>query len=108
MGRIALAAQRIGLKPLLPGGSYFQELPLDISRASEATSRLSVSTASGTATCYTPAAFGIRGRWVAPGRASGDAALPLDPGRSLIALTDYPPPGPSPSKTGNPCAAPDV
>jgi hypothetical protein len=68
---IALAARRLGLKPLMPGGSYFQELPLDISRTSEATSRLSVTTASSTVTYYAPAAFSARGRWVAPGSASG-------------------------------------
>ena len=72
---LALAAQRIGLKPLMPGGSYFQELPLDIARMSEATSHLRVTTSSSTVSYYAPAAFNPRGRWVAPGSASGGLVL---------------------------------
>ena len=72
---LALAAQRIGLKPLMPGGSYFQELPLDITRTSEATSHLRVTTSSSTVSYYAPSAFNPRGRWVAPGSASGGLVL---------------------------------
>jgi len=72
---LALAAQRIGLKPLMPGGSYFQELPLDIARLSEATSYLRVTTSSSSVSYYAPAAFNARGRWVAPGSASGGLVL---------------------------------
>jgi hypothetical protein len=68
---IALTAERLGLKPLMPGGSYFQELALDITRLSEASSRLSVTTASSTTTWRAPAAFGVRGRWVSAASASG-------------------------------------
>ncbi|HEY3384161.1 MAG TPA: M28 family peptidase [Vicinamibacterales bacterium] len=68
---IALTAQRIGLKPLLPNGSYFQDLPLDITRLSEATSQIRLTSAASTVTYHAPAAFAVRGRWVAPAAASG-------------------------------------
>jgi Zn-dependent M28 family amino/carboxypeptidase len=68
---IALTAQRIGLKPLMAGGSYYQEMPLDITRVSESTSHIAVTTAGSTITLHTPAAFAVRGRTALPGSASG-------------------------------------
>ena len=68
---IALAAERIGLKPLMPGGSFFQDLAIDISKLSEANSRIEVATSASRTTYHAPAAFGVRGRWVAPSSASG-------------------------------------
>lgn len=68
---IALTAQRLGLKPLMADGSYFQEMPLDITQVSESASRVRVTSAGSTITLHTPTAFGVRGRTVSAGTASG-------------------------------------
>jgi len=68
---IALTAQRLGLKPLMADGSYFQEMPLDITQVSESASRIRVTSAGSTTTLHTPTAFGVRGRTVSAGTASG-------------------------------------
>jgi len=68
---IAQTARRIGLKALMPDGSYYQELPLEITRVSEAASSITVRGAGATVTLHTPVGFGVRGRTVAPGAASG-------------------------------------
>ena len=39
---LALEAERIGLKPLMPNGSYFQELPVDVTTLSAARSYVRV------------------------------------------------------------------
>ncbi len=73
---IALTAQRIGLKPLMPDGSFFQEVPLEVTRVSEAASRITVTTAGGSTTVlHAPAAFGVRGRTAPAGSVSGGLAL---------------------------------
>jgi len=69
---IALMAETIGLKPLMPNGSYYQELPLEISSISESGSSISVTTQSDKKTFFFPQTFGVRGRSVSPGRTSGD------------------------------------
>jgi Zn-dependent M28 family amino/carboxypeptidase len=68
---IALTAQRLGLKPLMADGSYFQEMSLDITQVSESASRIRVTSAGSTITLHTPTAFGVRGRTVSAGGASG-------------------------------------
>jgi len=82
---IALMAERIGLKPLMAGGSYYQEMPLDITRVSESTSHIAVTSAGSTITLHTPAAFAVRGRTAVPGSASGGLVL-LGLGASAPAL----------------------
>jgi len=44
---IAMTAERIGLEPLMPDGSYFQEVPVEVAAVATATSRLRLTTASG-------------------------------------------------------------
>ncbi len=68
---IALVARRLGLKPLMPDGSYFQEMPLEIDRVSESASRITVTAAGTSIRLDTPAAFAVTGRYVAGGSASG-------------------------------------
>jgi Zn-dependent M28 family amino/carboxypeptidase len=68
---IALTAARLGLKPLMPDGSFFQEMPLDVTTVSASASHLAVSAAGARTTFSTPAAFTVRGRWIAPATASG-------------------------------------
>ncbi len=82
---IALTAQRIGLKPLMPGGSFFQEMPLELTTVSEAASRMSASAGGVRTTFSMPAAFAVRGRWIAPASASGPLVL-LGLGANVPAL----------------------
>ncbi len=72
---IALAAQRVGLQPLMPNASYYQEVPLEVTRVSPVASRIAVTWAGSTIELRTPAAFAVRGRTVAPGSASGGLVL---------------------------------
>jgi Zn-dependent M28 family amino/carboxypeptidase len=72
---IALAAQRVGLKPLMPNGSYFQEVPLEVTRVSEATSRITVDGAGTATSLRTPAAFTVRGRTAVAGSSAGRLVL---------------------------------
>ena len=37
---IALTAERIGLKPLMPGGSYYQEVPVEVTTVAPQASRM--------------------------------------------------------------------
>jgi hypothetical protein len=66
---IALVAQRLGLKPLMADGSYFQEMPLEITRVAQ-TSHITVTAGTATTTLQV-GAFGIRGRTVSGGSATG-------------------------------------
>ncbi|MGE5357411.1 MAG: M28 family peptidase [Bacteroidales bacterium] len=70
---IALAAQRIGLAPLLADGSYFQDMPLEVARIADL-SRIGV-TAAGVVTQLPVSMFGVRGRSVSGGVASGGVVL---------------------------------
>ncbi len=54
---IALVAQKIGLLPLMPGGSYFQEVPVEVLTLSPAKSYLRLIGASGEQKFYFPQAF---------------------------------------------------
>jgi hypothetical protein len=68
---LALEAARIGLKPLLPDGSYFQFLPVEVTTMSPAKSYLRVLLADGELKFYFPQSFtaAIRtgGEWAAAG-----------------------------------------
>jgi len=69
---LALEAQRRGLKPILPDGSYFQAVPLEVSTISPAKSRLRILTAGGEQVLYFPQSFGIANmRSAAEGAFSG-------------------------------------
>ncbi|HOW86490.1 MAG TPA: M28 family peptidase [Candidatus Aminicenantes bacterium] len=68
---IALTAERIGLAPLLPGGSYFQEVPVEVLTVAPEASGLRLTTASAERTFAFPA-DATAGRWFETGRASGE------------------------------------
>jgi len=44
---VALTAERIGLKPLMPGGSYYQEVPVEVAALSPSASGLRLSATGG-------------------------------------------------------------
>ncbi len=54
---IALTAERIGLKPLMPNGSYYQDVPVEVTTISTAKSYLRVMGESGEQRFYFPHAF---------------------------------------------------
>ncbi len=54
---IALAAERIGLKPLMPNGSFYQDVPVEVTTISMAKSYLRILGASGEQRFYFPHAF---------------------------------------------------
>jgi len=68
---IALAAQRIGLKPLMAGGSYYQEVPVEVTTISPAKSYFRILGGGGEQRFYFPQSFtaNIRtgGEWAAAG-----------------------------------------
>jgi hypothetical protein len=68
---IALVAERIGLKPLMPGGSYYQEVPVEVTTVLPSASRLVLSTASGERTFFFPSDATV-GRSFEPAKASGE------------------------------------
>ena len=78
---LALMAEDIGLEPMLPDGSYFQEVPLEISSVDASTSGLAViSGAPGVSATAPkkfpyPESFGVRGRFIAAGAAEGSIVL---------------------------------
>jgi hypothetical protein len=68
---IALVAERIGLKPLMPGGSYYQEVPVEVTTVLPSASRLVLSAVSGERTFSLPQDATV-GRSFEPGQASGE------------------------------------
>jgi len=54
---LATVAERYGLKPVMPGGSYFQNIPLDLTLVSESKSRLRVLSPTGETVFYCPQSF---------------------------------------------------
>jgi hypothetical protein len=54
---IALIAERIGLKPLMPNGSYYQDVPVEVTTISAAKSYLRIMSESGEQRFYFPHAF---------------------------------------------------
>lgn len=68
---IALTAERLGLLPFMPGGSYFQEVPVEVTSVVSGASRLRLSAPSG-GRDFTFPADATAGRWFETGRASGE------------------------------------
>ncbi|MCJ7563164.1 MAG: M28 family peptidase [Candidatus Aminicenantes bacterium] len=68
---IALQAERIGLKPLMPNGSYFQDVPVEVTTMSPAKSYLRLLSGGGEQKFYFPQSFttNVRtgGEWAAAG-----------------------------------------
>lgn len=69
---IALIAEQNGLKPLMPDGSYYQEIPVEITTISPSKSHMRLITESSEQKFYFPQAFGIRIRTADPGSVSGE------------------------------------
>lgn len=55
---LATVAERYGFKPVMPGGSFFQNIPLEITAVSESKSRLRVISLTGEEVFYCPQTFG--------------------------------------------------
>lgn len=72
---LALRAEEIGLEPILPGGSFFQEIPLEVSGVSSATSALTVTSGASRQVFFFPGSFGVRGRFIAGGSGAGGVAF---------------------------------
>jgi imidazolonepropionase-like amidohydrolase/Zn-dependent M28 family amino/carboxypeptidase len=68
---LALMAETYGLKPLLPGGSFYQELPLEVSTPAPARSYVRLSSETGDQKFFFPEAFGVNMRTANPGTVSG-------------------------------------
>ena len=68
---VALEAGRIGLKPLLPGGEWFQRVPVEVTTVSPAKSRLRVVGPGGEQTFFFPQSFVAGPRGTSEGTASG-------------------------------------
>lgn len=68
---IALQAEKIGLKPLMPNGSYFQDVPVEVTTISPAKSYLRLLSGGGEQKFYFPQSFtaNVRtgGEWAAAG-----------------------------------------
>jgi len=57
---LAVQAAEYGFKPLMPDGSYFQQIPLEITTVSEAKTNVRMSTGYGERVFTFPDAFGVR------------------------------------------------
>ncbi len=68
---IALTAEKIGLKPLMADGSYYQEVPVDVTSVSRQGSRLRLMTGKTEQIFYFPQSFGT-GRYTTEGSAAGE------------------------------------
>jgi len=117
---IALEAERIGLKPLMPNGSYFQDLPVEVTTMSSTRSYLRVLGPTGELRLSFPQAFSTSvrtgGEWTAMGGlvfagSSLDAATPkwddaIDlRGRLVVLLDRTVPPGTTAPSSGTTPAA---
>ena len=71
---IALTAERIGLKPLMPGGSYYQEVPVEVTTIAPQASRLRLIAGARESVFYFPADAAI-GRNFEAGKVSGEAVF---------------------------------
>ncbi len=91
---IALAAERIGLKPLMPNGSYYQDVPVEVTTISAAKSYLRIMGEAGEQRYYFPQAFttNIRtaGEWTAAGGLVflGSAVYGANPNPEVFADVD--------------------
>jgi Zn-dependent M28 family amino/carboxypeptidase len=54
---LATVAEHYGLKPLMPNGSYFQNIPMEITAVSESKSRLRILSPTGETVYYCPQSF---------------------------------------------------
>ncbi|MFC1514185.1 M28 family peptidase [candidate division KSB1 bacterium] len=70
---LATLSESYGLKPLMPDGSWFQELPLNVTKASESRTQLRVFSENGEQIFYFPQAFG--GSFRSPGTYGGDVVF---------------------------------
>ncbi|HUT07934.1 MAG TPA: M28 family peptidase [Candidatus Latescibacteria bacterium] len=71
---IALTAERIGLKPLMPGGSYYQEVPVEVTTIVPQASRLRLVAGAGERVFYFPG-DAVIGRNFEAGKVSGEAVF---------------------------------
>ena len=72
---IAMTARDLGLKPLLPGGSYYQDVPVEITSLSPVKSHLRLLSGSGEQKFFFPQAFTLNIRMANGGSVSGDLAF---------------------------------
>ena len=70
---LATMAESYGFKPLMPDGSFYQNIPLELTSVSETKTRLRVITGMGEQVFYFPQAFG--GRFSSPGTFGGDVVF---------------------------------
>ena len=71
---IALTAERIGLKPLMPGGSYYQEVPVEVTTIVPQASHIRLITGARERVFYFPADAAV-GRNFEAGKVSGEAVF---------------------------------
>jgi hypothetical protein len=72
---LALKAEDIGLEPVMANGSFFQEVPLEVSSVDASSSALTVSSGASSKRLSYPESFGVRGRFIAAGAAEGNLVL---------------------------------
>lgn len=70
---LATMAERYGFRPLLPDGSFLQNIPLEITAVSESKSRLRVISPTGEQVYYCPQSFG--GNFRLSGSGGGEAVF---------------------------------
>jgi len=68
---IAKMAEKYGLQPLLSNGSFLQEMPLKVSKVSPARTSMRFASRNSGVEFSFPHEFGLRGRSIIPGEASG-------------------------------------
>lgn len=116
---IALIARQIGLKPLMPAGSYYQEVPVEVTTMSPAKSYLRLVGPAGEQRYYFPQAFTSNTRTGGPWAVAGDLVFlgtaekaedveGIDLRGKLAVVLEVPPPPPPPAdpvaarSSGNP------
>jgi len=103
---IATVARKMGLKAILPGGSYLQDVPVEVTTVSPAKSRLRLVGPSGERTFFFPQAFTptmrAAGPWAVAGELAflGTALKPeevegIDLRGKLVVVLEVPPPPPA-------------
>jgi hypothetical protein len=118
---LAVEAARIGLQPLMPDGSYFQAVPVEVTTISTVRSYLRVIGPAGETRFSFPQAFTTSGpgasEWSASGGAvcagsalngpkpAWDNALGIDLKGKFVVVLDTPPPATSPGGAGQPASA---
>jgi hypothetical protein len=86
---IALTAEKIGLKPLMDGESYYQEVPVDVTSVSRQGSRLRLLTGRTEQIFYFPQSFGAS-RYTTEGSVAGEIVfLGYGLGASELGWDDY-------------------